>query len=301
MTKHLLNDIALFVEVVNAKTFTKAAERLEMPVSTLSRRVSALEATIGFRLLNRTTRKVEVTDEGAAYFRRCKHLVEEATLAHEEISDTIHVASGTLRLACTPDFANLYLAPVLTRFSREYSAVTVELSLSSRVEDLLANHLDLAVRLGSLRNSSLVARPLGTLKQGLYASPEFLKSQAAPIKMPQDLSSVECIRLNASEPGASWSMRLASSPDAPGMTVGVTGRFVSGGPHLACQLAVQGWGVGLLDQNLAQAHVRSGQLVRVLQAWQPADVPVHALTTSRLIPARVRRFVEHLAQALSTN
>jgi DNA-binding transcriptional LysR family regulator len=126
MTKHLLSDIALFIEVVHGKSFTKAAERLDMPASTLSRRVSALETTIGFRLLNRTTRKVEVTEEGAAYFRRCKHLVEEATLAHEEISETIHVASGVLRLACTPDFANLYLAPVLTRFSKENPAVSVE-------------------------------------------------------------------------------------------------------------------------------------------------------------------------------
>lgn len=301
MTKHLFSDIALFVEVVNAKSFTKAAERLEMPVSTLSRRVSALEATIGFRLLNRSTRKVEVTEEGAAYFRRCKHLVEEATLAHEEISNTIHVASGSLRVACTSDFANLYLASVLTRFSREHSAVTVELSLSSRVEDLLSNNVDLAIRLGSLSNSNLVARPLGTLKQGLYASPKFLKSPSALISTPQDLSLVECIRINSSESGAAWFMRPASSFEGEGITVGVTGRFVAGGPYLACQLAIQGCGVGLLDQSLAQAHVQSGQLVRVLQAWQPADVPVHALTTSRLIPARVRRFVEHLAQALSTN
>ena len=301
MTKHLLSDIALFVEVVNGKSFTKAAERLEMPVSTLSRRVSALEADIGFRLLNRTTRKVEVTEEGAAYFRRCKPLVEEATLAHEEISDTIHVANGILRLACTPDFANLYLAPVLTQFSREHVAVAVELSLSSQVEDLLSNHLDLAIRMGPLRDSSLVSRPLGTLKQGLYASPEFLKTQGIGIKTPLDLPSVECIRLNSNETGASWSMRLASSPDEATVRVGVKGRFVAGGPHLACQLTLQGCGVGLFDQNLASAHVRSGQLVRVLPEWQPTAVQVQALTTSRLIPARVRRFIEHLARALSVH
>jgi DNA-binding transcriptional LysR family regulator len=298
MTKHLLSDIALFIEVVHAKSFTKAAERLDMPASTLSRRVSALETTIGFRLLNRTTRKVEATEEGAAYFRRCKHLVEEATLAHEEISDTIHVASGVLRLACTPDFASLYLAPVLTRFSKENPAVSVELSLSSQVEDLLTNNLDLAIRMGPQRDSNLVAKPLGTLKQGVYASPDFLKSCGASIKVPQDLSAVDCIRLTSSESSSKWTMRPINSSDALRKKIDVKGRFVSGGPHLACQLAMQGCGVGLFDENLANVYVYSGQLVRVLPEWIPTEVQVQALTTSRLMPARVRRFVEALTKVL---
>lgn len=301
MTKHLLSDIALFIEVVNAKSFTKAAERLDMPASTLSRRISTLEAMIGFRLLNRTTRKVEVTEEGAAYFRRCKHLVEEANLAHEEISDTIHVASGILRLACTPDFANLYLAQVLTQFSRENPAVSVELSLSSQLEDLLTNHLDLAIRMGPLRDSSLVARFLGTLKQGLYASPGFLKTLKRPIETPLDLSNVECIRLTSSESGSTWSMSPVNSSIEAKQKIKVQGRFVSGGPNLACQLAIQGCGVGLMDQNLASAYVQSGQLLRVLPDWKLTEVQVQALTTSRLIPARVRRFTEHLSRALSAN
>lgn len=299
MTKHLLSDIALFIEVVTAKSFTKAAQRLDMPASTLSRRVSLLETTIGFRLLNRTTRKVEVTEEGAAYFRRCKHLVEEATLAHEEISDTIHVANGVLRVACTPDFANLYLAPVITRFSKENPAVSVELSLSSKVEDLLTNNLDLAIRMGPLRDSNLVAKPLGTLKQGIYASPGFLKSSGALIKTPQNLSTVDCIRLTSNESASTWSMWPVSSPDGPRQNVSVKGRFVSGGPHLACQLALQGCGVGLLDENLANLYVNTGELIRVLPEWVPTEVQVQALTTSRLMPARVRRFTEQLSRALS--
>jgi DNA-binding transcriptional LysR family regulator len=301
MTKHLLSDIALFIEVVNVSSFTKAAERLDMPASTLSRRIYALEAMIGFRLLNRTTRKVEVTGEGAAYFRRCKHLVEEANLAHEEISDTIHVASGKLRLSCTPDFSNLYLAQVLPQFSRENPAVSVELSLTSQLEDLLASHLDLAIRMGPLRDSSLVVRFLGTLKQGLYASPGFLKTLQRPIETPQDLSNVECIRLTSSESNSTWSMSPVNSSIEAKQKIKVQGRLVSGGPNLACQLAIQDCGVGLLDQNIASAYVQSGQLLRMLPDWQMSEVQVQALTTSRLIPARVRRFTEHLSRVLSTN
>ena len=225
--------------------------------------------------------------------------MEEATLAHEEISDAIHVASGVLRLACTPDFAILYLAPVLTRFSKENPAVSVELSLSSKVEDLLTNHLDLAIRMGPLRDSNLVARPLGALKQGIYASPDYLKTLDMGIRTPQDLSSVDCIRLSSSESGSTWSMRPAGSSDAARQKVGVKGRFVAGGPHLACQLALQGGGVGLLDEDLANVYVGAGQLLRVLPEWRPAEVQVQALTTSRHIPARVRRFTEHLSRALA--
>ena len=299
MTKQLLSDIALFIEVVGTKSFARAAERLNMPASTLSRRIAALEAAIGFRLLNRTTRKVEVTEEGAAYYQRCKHLVEEAQLAHEEISNAIHVASGVLRLACTPDFANLYLAPVLVRYAQENPAVNVELSLSSQVEDLLSNHLDLAIRMGPQRDSSLVARPLGALKQGLYASAQFLKGCGVAIRAPQDLAAVPCIRLTSTVSASSWSMRRVDAPDGAREKVSVSGRFVSGGPHLACQLAMQGCGVGLLDQNLANVYVRSGQLQPVLPQWQPTEVQVQALTTSRMVPARVRRFLDLLTQALA--
>jgi DNA-binding transcriptional LysR family regulator len=299
MTKRLLSDIALFIEVVDAKSFTKAAERLEMPASTLSRRIAALEAGIGFRLLKRTTRMVDTTAEGAAYYGRCKHLVEEANLAHEEISDTIHMVSGVLRLACTPDFANLYLAPVLTRYCRENPGVGVELSLSTQVEDLLSNNLDLAIRMGPQRNSSLVARPVGSLRQGLYASAQFLNGCGVLIRTPQDLSRVECIRLTSSASASSWSMQRADGDDASRQKVSVSGRMVSGGPHLACQLAMQGCGVGLLDQNLADVYVRPGQLQAVLPQWQPMAVQVHALTTSRLLPARVRRFMERLTDALA--
>ncbi|MBU3738174.1 MAG: LysR family transcriptional regulator [Rhodoferax sp.] len=299
MVKHLLSDIALFIEVVQSKSFVRAAERMDIPASTLSRRVSALERTIGFRLLNRTTRKVEATEEGMAYYQRCKHLVDEATLAHEEISDAIHVASGVLRVTCTPDFANLHLAPVLTRYAKENPAVRVEISLSSQVEDLLTNHLDLAIRMGPLRDSNLIARPLGALKLGIYASPAFMKSCGAVIKVPQDLSKVDCIRLTANESASIWSMRPVDAPEGPKLKVNINGRFVSGGPHLACQLALQGCGVALLDERLANVYRNNGELVRLLPEWIPSEVKVQALTTSRLIPARVRRFIELLEHALS--
>ncbi|MBQ0934297.1 LysR family transcriptional regulator [Ideonella paludis] len=301
MTRQLLSDIGLFVEVVQAQSFTKAAERLALPASTLSRRIAALEAYLGVKLLTRTTRRVATTDEGLAYFQRCAHLVEEARLAHEQISEAVHVVSGVVRVACTPDFANLYLAPLLARFTQHYPMVKVEMLLSSRVEDLLSNNLDLAIRMGPVRDSDLIARPLGSLAQGLYASPDFLRRLSRPLRSPQDLAAVECIRLRPGEPGSVWSVRRSDDSLAPRERITVQGRLVAGGPHLACQLALAGCGVGLLDEHLAAVYVGTGQLQPVLKGWQPSPVPVHALTTTRLLPARVRRFVEQLADVLTAS
>ena len=298
MSKNLLSNIALFLEVVETKSFTKAAERLEMPASTLSRRISALESAIGFRLLNRNTRKVEVTGEGASYFQRCKPLFEEASLAHEEISSTIQSVTGVLRVTCAPDLANFYFPAVLAKFAEENPQVSVELSLNASIQDLFSNKLDLAIRLGNMEDSTLVARPLATLNRAIYASPEFLKKHESNLSSPQDLAAMPCIRNSPSEAASTWSLSRTGSSGEETQEVAVSGRLVAGGPILGCELAIRGWGIVLLHEHVAESHLRTGRLVRVLPEWQPSGIPVQAVTTSRLMPARVRRFVEHLKPAL---
>lgn len=289
-----LDDMALFVEVVTAGGFTLAAERLDMPPSTLSRRIAGLERRIGFKLLHRTTRRVEPTAEGQAYFKRCQPLLEEAALAHEAIVANRSTVTGTLRVACTADFANAYLSTCLKRYLEEHPRASVDLSLSSRVEDLLANQLDLAIRLGPLRDSGLVAHPLGALQPGVYASPRLLERVAAP-GHPMDLESVPCIRIGAAESAARWRFTPRDSTSAQdAVTVSVAGRVAAGGPQMTAQFTAQGLGVGVLDRRLADPLVMEGRLVELLTHWQPAPVPVHAVTPSRLMPARVRRFIDLL-------
>lgn len=293
----LLNDIALFIEVVNAHGFTPAAERLGIPPSTLSRRIATLERQIGFKLLNRTTRRVEPTAEGLAYHQRCQSLVEEASLAHEAIASNWSTVTGTLRLACTADFANLYLGSCIKAYLEAHPRVSIDLTFSSRVDDLLANQLDMAIRIGSLRDDSLVAYPLGAFQLGIFASPNFLSAQPS-ISHPLDLSKVPCIRFGNAQPSSQWTFTSVTSADnkdgAEGLKVTVTGRILAGGPQMAAQLTAQGLGVGLLDRRIAQSLVRSGELVELLRDWQPAAVPVHAVTLSRLMPARVRKFIDLL-------
>ncbi|HPY41688.1 MAG TPA: LysR family transcriptional regulator, partial [Thiolinea sp.] len=283
-------DIALFVAVVSAKSFTKAAEHLEMPVSTLSRRISALETAIGFRLLNRTTRRLEMTLEGEAYYLRCRDLVAEANLAHDSIKQGVQTVTGVLRLACTADFATQYLPQLLLQYTTYYPQVKVALFLNSRIEDLLDNHLDLALRMGPLPDSSLVAKPVANLQQGLFASPEFLK-RYPQIQEPEDLTQVPCVPLYE---GAAADWTLTHSLTQERKTVAVTGRITAGGPIMVHHLVSLGTGVGLLDTTIAHADWQAGRLAPVLPLWRAASVPVYAVTTSRFMPARVRTFIEWL-------
>jgi DNA-binding transcriptional LysR family regulator len=299
---NLLRDIALFVEVVNTKSFSRAATNLGMPPSTLSRRISGLEQEIGLRLFNRTTRKVEVTEAGAAYFGRCAHLVDEARVAHEDLAETVNVGRGTLRLSCTADFACVYLPDILTDFTRMYPAINVDLDLSSRFVDLISEGLDAALRIGELSDSALVARRIGSLHLGLYASPLYLK-QAPDLSSPQDLSNHVCIRLNSTERGSVWQLhhvdkKRARTPAGAPDSVKVDGRFSVSSVFMIRELTLRGAGVGVIDRRLAASSVESGRLVHVLPQWCLAPAPLHLLTPSRLMPARVRLFREFLVERL---
>lgn len=302
----LLRDIALFVEVVNSKSFTHAAQNLDMPASTLSRRISALEAEIGLRLLNRTTRRVETTPAGLAYYTRCAHLVEAARVAHEDISTQENTAKGLLRLSCSPDFATLYLPDVLTAFTQRYPRIDIELDLSPRIADLASEGLDAALRIGRLADSNLVARKLGELSLGLYAAPQYV-AIAPPLQQPEDLAQHMCLRMGKQGRATQWRLYPVSpstnhTPNTPtphdARSVVVQGRFTARSVTLIRQLALRGAGIGAIDHCMARHDVQQGTLVPVLPDWQLASAPLHLVTPSRLMPARVRLFGDFLAAQL---
>jgi len=166
--------MALFVEVVKARSFRRAAETIGMPNSTLSRRISDLEKAIGLRLLHRTTRKIELTEAGQLYFERCKPIVDEARLAHEQLGEMVAQPSGVLRVSLPVDFATAFLAPKMAEFSRRYPGISFEFDLTPRRVDLVTEPIDVAIRMGELPDSSLIARQLAIIPRHLYASPRYL-------------------------------------------------------------------------------------------------------------------------------
>ncbi len=287
-----LNDMALFVEVVKAKGFVRAAEAIGMPSSTLSRRISNLEKSVGLRLLNRTTRRVELTEAGQIYFERCKHIVEEAALAHEQLGDMVANPTGVLRVSLPVDFANIYLTEPISEFARLYPGIRFDLDLTPRLVDLVAEPYDVAIRMGEPEDSGLIARPLVRLNPYLFAAPDYLERNGTPAS-PQDLARHECIHM----PRAStWRLKHGDLT----AEVEVKGRFMLNSNSMIRGLATLGQGIVLIPEQIVADQVASGRLQRILPDWQGTPLSVYAITETRLLPAKTQRFIEFLRVRLRT-
>jgi DNA-binding transcriptional LysR family regulator len=293
----LLSYMRLFVEVARTRSFRRAAEALDMPNSTLSRHIAELEKTIGLRLLHRSTRKVELTEAGDVYFKRCQSIVEEARIAHESLLDVVERPSGTLRVSMPADLATGYLAPILADFATTYPLIAFEFDLTPRRIDLQADPFDLALRIGPppTAPSMLVARQIALLPRYLYAAPSYLK-KAPPLTVPDDLRHhVMCIAQGTLRQGDV--VRTLYRGDES-VEVTTPTRFAMNSVGLTRSLAAHGVGIAAMDTELARDDVDLGRLVRVLPEWSLSPVQVHAITETRLLPARTRLFIEFLKARL---
>lgn len=286
----LLNEMALFVEVVKAMSFRRAAEAIGVPNSTLSRRISVLEKAIGLRLLHRTTRKIELTEAGQLYYERCRRIVEEARLAHEQLGEMLAQPSGVLRASLPVDFANIFLAPLIADFARRYPGITFEFDLTPRRVDLVTEPFDVAIRMGEPQNSNLIARQLASLPGYLYASPRYLEISGEP-RQPSDLAEHECLGFPK---GGLWTLRNGAET----VEVSVGGRFVLNSVGMIRRLATLDMGVILTPEEVVAEDLANGRLRRVLPEWQGAPISVYALTETRLLPAKTQRFIEFLRERL---
>ncbi|SIT35635.1 putative transcriptional regulator, LysR family [Paraburkholderia ribeironis] len=286
----LLNDMALFVEVVKAKGFRSAAEAMGVPNSTLSRRISGLEKAIGLRLLHRTTRKIELTEAGQIYFERCKRIVDEARLAHEQLGEMLAQPSGVLRASLPVDFAVTYLAPLIAEFAGLYPGITFDFDLTPRRVDLVSEPFDVAIRMGESDSSQLIARTLASLTPHLYASPGYLERSGEPAR-PADLPRHECLGILKA---GSWTLLDGKRT----VTVSVGGRFMLNNVGMIRRLATLDMGVILMPEEIVADDVASGKLRRIMPAWHGTPMPVYAITETRLPPAKTQRFIEFLRERL---
>lgn len=288
----LLDDMALFVEVVKAKGFRHAAEAIGMPNSTLSRRISTLEKTIGLRLLHRTTRKIELTEAGRLYYERCKRIVEEARLAHEQLGEMLAQPKGVLRASLPVDFAVTYLAPLIAEFARLYPGITFDFDLSPRRVDLVSEPVDVAIRMGESEDSQLITRTLASLTPHIYASPGYLERAGEP-QQPADLQQHACLGILRA---GSWTLHHGKQS----ATVPVSGRFVLNSISMIRRLATLDQGLILMPPEIVADELSSGKLRRIMPQWHGTPMPVYALTETRLLPAKTQRFIEFLRNRLGT-
>ncbi|MET3134070.1 DNA-binding transcriptional LysR family regulator [Oxalobacteraceae bacterium GrIS 1.11] len=285
--------MSLFVEVARTGNFSQAGRNLAVPVATLSRRIAAMEREFGVRLFNRSTRRVELTEAGRRFFERCGHLIDEARLAQESLREVGSRPSGHVCVSMPVDLGVHYIGPLLPEFVRQFPDITFDLDLSPRHADPLGEHVDLAIRLGAVRDEKLVARRIGSIEQALFAAPAYLDLRGKPAQ-PADLVEHECIVLRAPQRRVAWRLQR----DGEVVDVAVQGRFMLNNVGLMRLLAERGMGIAALPPLLVREAVAAGRLVQVLAEWGVPRLPIHAAMASRMQAASVRALVDFLASRL---
>jgi DNA-binding transcriptional LysR family regulator len=287
----VLHHMALFVEVARTGSFSRASAALGVPGATLSRRIAAMEREFGVRLFDRNTRRVELTSAGRRYFERCGHLVDEARLAQEALRDDAARPSGHVRVSMPVDLGVYTIGPLLPEFARQFPGITFDLDLSPKHADLVGEHVDVAIRIGHIKDDKLVARRIGSIAQALFAAPAYLDLHTRPTQ-PADLVEHDCITVRMDT--ARWHLQR----DDESVQVAVRGRFMLNNHGLMQVLAERGMGIATLALSLASDAVAQGRLEPVLNEWTVPTLPIHAVMSSRLQSASVRALLDFLAARL---
>jgi DNA-binding transcriptional LysR family regulator len=286
------NDLVLFARVVDEGSFSRAADRLGYPKSTVSRRVAALETQLGEQLLRRTTRKLTVTDFGRAVLEHAHHVVEDVAAAESLAQHRQVQPSGRLRVTMPNDMGNLVLAPMLAEFVLKYPAVTLEVDLSSRFVDLIAENFDVAVRMGELRDdATLAARRIASFTSGLYAAPSYVARRGVPAE-PEALMEHDALRVLArtGDPQV-WTL-VRGEARWEGIP---PGHATANSPELLMRMALGGAGIAMIHDSFAAPYLERGELVQVLPDWSTPPVAASAVFPGRrLMPAHARAFVDAL-------
>lgn len=289
------SDLLLFARIVESGSFSRAAERVGLPKSTVSRRIAQLEAALGERLLQRTTRKLTLTDLGASLLDHARKVAEETEAAGALAQHRQQEPSGRLRVSMPGDFANLSMGKLLAGFMARYPAISLELDLSPRRVDLVAENFDLAIRMGELPDdATLAARRLTFSTWGMYASPCYTSVRGLP-EHPDDLLRHDLVSLPRGASGLSrWVLMRGKTRwerDFPA-------RLVANSPDLLVRMACMGAGITASTDQYAEQYLRTGELVRVLPEWSFPPVTGWAVFPGRrLMPAKTRAFLDMLAAA----
>jgi DNA-binding transcriptional LysR family regulator len=290
-----LEQLSAFVEVARWQSFAQAARHLERHISAVSRAVTALENRLGVRLLQRTTRRVTLSDAGRGYFKRCEALLAEFDGADAEVRDLAASLRGSLRVSAATGAGQTLFAPIVPRFLSAHPLVSIDLQLSNRYVDLIEEGYDLALRVGTLpADSRLVVRRLASTRRVLLASAAYLKLRGTP-RTPQQLTEHACMVLDAGPRPRRWELQRGRME----LAVDVTGPLQSNNSFVLLTACKSGAGIGLLPASVATADLRSGELIRVLPGWASTEQGIYAVYPSaRFIPAKVRAFVEFVAAEL---
>jgi DNA-binding transcriptional LysR family regulator len=289
-----LNEIRFFVEVSDARSFTGAARRLAVPKSSVSRAIQRLEDRLRVRLIERTTRRVSLTEVGELYLNHCRRVIEEAEQADLAVGALLAEPRGRLRIGVPIPFARLIAGPLLADFLAVHPQLQVQLEFLDSDIAVQTGALDLMIRVGSLGDSGLLVKPLFKVLPGIYASPGYVEARGWP-ERPASLQEHSCIATTCDtaggEPGSMTTWRLRRGNELA--EVQITPRVAVLDPEMNRQLTLADVGIALLSKGLVRADVEAGRLLRLLPEWDPEPVVLHAFYPTRLGSSpKVRAFLE---------
>ena len=292
-----LQDTLVFVKVVEMGSFTAAARTLRLSKTSVSRKVLELEERLGAQLLHRTTRKLGLTEAGHIYFKHCQRIARELDEAESAVGQLQGGPRGWLRATATHAVGNIWIAPLLSEFNARYPEVRVELLLSNDNLDIIAGEIDVALRVGTLADSNLVARRLSSLRTAVYATPRYVERFGEP-GHPDDLVRHRVLAQTNHRNADAFTWALGDGSGKP-RDFAVEPVMVSNDPGTLRTVLLDGEGIMLTTDVMVRAYVEQGQVQRLLAGWRGPDVDLHALFPRGQVQLpKVRAFVDFLVERL---
>lgn len=287
----MLDDIVLFVHIVNQQSLAAAARELDMPVATVTRRLQRLENTVRSHLLHRTARRFELTAEGEVYFRAYAHLVDQFEQTQHSLSDDINDMRGALKVMAPVNLSAGFLQPMWAGFIQAFPDIQLELSLSNQLEDMLSEKADFAIRVGPQPDSLLYQKRLGTIQTLLVAAPDYLAAHGEP----ESIADLSHHKLIGAQAIMSWTLQKQESKECVNLSP-VLSTLVND-VNIAASFVRDGLGISLLPTTETQAYLDNGKMVRLLADWRGLDREIYAVWPSgRLMNQRTKRLLAYIEQ-----
>ena len=291
----VMHSMAVFRRVVEAKNFSAVARETNMSQSTVSKHIAALEERLGTKLLNRSTRSLKLTEAGKEYYHHCIRILNDFQEAEASVGKGKINPTGILRMSTSATFGRTYLLPHLKEFFETYPEINIDLLFDDDYVDLVKEGIDLAIRIGPLADSTLIARKIGSSPRVVVASPEYLVKHGRPRK-PVDLMKHSCLIYTLQKSPDLWYFNSTQEGDE---SIRVSGRLKASSPDAVCDATIEGLGISIVCEWHARKYIKTGALKVILPDYRPTTYDIHAVYPERrFVAQKVKRMIEFFAGKL---
>ena len=291
----VMHSMAVFRRVVEAESFSAVARETNMSQSTVSKHIASLEERLDTKLLNRSTRSLKLTEAGREYYHHCIRILNDFQEAEASVGKGKIDPTGTLRISTSAAFGRTCILPYLNEFLSAYPDISIDLIFNDDYIDLVKEGIDLAIRIGPLEDSSLIARKIGSSPRVIVASPEYLVNRGRP-KKPSDLIKHDCLFYTLQKSPDLWYFNSTQEGDE---SVHVNGRLKASSPDAICDATLEGLGISILGEWYVRKHIQEGKLKVILPDYKPTTYDIHAVYPERrFVPQKVKRMVEFLTEKI---